>query len=114
MDVIGWRLDDVVQLIRGPGGSPVRLQILKETALPGADEVVLTLVRDKVKLEAQAAQKEILDLPGDLAEQKIGVITVPSFYQDYAARSRGEEDYTSTTSDVRRLVGELKDEGVNG
>jgi carboxyl-terminal processing protease len=115
VDVIGWRLDDVVQLIRGPGGSPVRLQILKETDLAGADEVVLTLVRDKVKLEAQAAQKEILDLPGELgAEQKIGVITVPSFYQDYAARSRGEKDYTSTTSDVRRLVGELKQEGVEG
>ena len=114
VDVVGWRLDDVVQLIRGPGGSPVRLQILKEAALPGTGEVVLTLIRDKVKLEAQAAKKEVIDLPGGNGERKIGVITVPSFYQDYAARSRGEKDYTSTTSDVRRLVGELKTEGVEG
>jgi carboxyl-terminal processing protease len=114
IDVIGWRLDDVVQLIRGPSGSPVRLQVLPEAALPGAGEKVVTLVRDKVKLEAQAAQKDIIALPGETSERKIGVITVPSFYQDYAARSRGEEDYTSTTGDVRRLVEELEAEDVDG
>lgn len=113
VDVIGWRLDDVVQLIRGPSGSPVRLQVLPKEALPGAGEKIITLVRDKVKLEAQAAQKEVITLPGN-TEQKIGVITVPSFYQDYAARSRGDENYTSTTSDVRRLVTELEDEAVQG
>ncbi len=114
VDVIGWRLDDVVQLIRGPSGSPVRLQVLPEAALPGAGEKIVTLIRDKVKLEAQAAKKAVITLPGEGSDQKIGVITVPSFYQDYAARSRGEENYTSTTGDVRRLVQELESEGVEG
>jgi carboxyl-terminal processing protease len=114
VDVIGWRLDDVVQLIRGPGGSSVRLQILPGGAIPGTPEDVLSLVRDKVKLEAQAAKSSVVEIPGDDGPLKIGVIDVPSFYQDYAARSRGDEDYTSTTRDVERLIGELEEQGVDG
>ncbi len=115
VDVIGWRLDDVVQLIRGPGGSAVRLQILPGGAIPGTPEQVIALVRDKVKLEAQAAKSSTVEIPGRNGEiQKIGVIDVPSFYQDYAARSRGDEDYTSTTRDVERLIGELEQQGIDG
>lgn len=114
VDVIGWRLDDVVDIIRGPGGTNVRLQILPEGALPGAGERVIELIRNKVKLEAQAAKKEIMSIPSSTGERKVGVITVPSFYQDYAAKSRGERDFTSTTADVRRLLTELTAEGVEG
>jgi len=114
VDVIGWRLDDVVQLIRGPGGTLVRLQVLSAGAPPGTPEQILGLIRDKVKLEEQAAKSSVLEVPrGDLT-YRIGVIDVPSFYQDYAARSRGEEDYTSTTRDVERLVMELKADGIDG
>ncbi len=114
VDVIGWRLDDVVQLIRGPGGTAVRLQILPGGAIPGTPEEVIALVRDKVKLEAQAAKSSIEEVPGANGIRKIGVITVPSFYQDYAARSRGDEDYTSTTRDVQRLIAELEEQGIDG
>ncbi len=113
-DVIGWRLDDVVQLIRGPGGTVVRLQVLTAGSLPGTPEKIIALVRDKVKLEEQAAKSNLIEVPRDDRTYRIGVIRVPSFYQDYAARSRGDEDYTSTTRDVARLVTELEAEGIDG
>ena len=113
-DVIGWRLDDVVDLIRGPSGSTVRLQVLPGGATPGSAPVVLPLVRDKVKLEAQAARKELLEFEYEGKPRRVGVITVPSFYQDYSARVSGARDYTSTTADVRRLTEELKAEGIDG
>jgi len=111
VDVIGWRLDDVVQKIRGPGGSHVRLQVLPAGAAPGSPEKVIELVRDKIKLEEQAAKKELQMIPFDGKTYRIGVINVPSFYQDFAARSRGDDDYTSTSRDVTRLIGEFKAEG---
>ncbi|MGD9386838.1 MAG: carboxy terminal-processing peptidase [Gammaproteobacteria bacterium] len=113
-DVIGWRLDDVVDLIRGPSGSTVRLQVLPGGATPGGAPVVIPLVRDKVKLEAQAARKELLEFEYEGEPRRVGVITVPSFYQDYNARVSGARDYTSTTADVRRLTEELKAEGIDG
>jgi carboxyl-terminal processing protease len=111
VDVIGWRLDDVVQKIRGPGGTRVRLQILPAGAAPGSPEKIIELKRDKIKLEEQAAKKQLLEIPFEGKTYRVGVITVPSFYQDFAARSRGEEDYTSTSRDVTRLLAEFKAEG---
>ena len=115
VDVIGWRLDEVVQLIRGPGGTVVHLQVLDAGAAPGTPERALYLVRDQVKLEEQAAKSSIIEVPKGDANYRIGVINVPSFYQDYAARSRGDENYTSTTRDVARLIQELsEEEGIDG
>jgi carboxyl-terminal processing protease len=111
VDVIGWRLDDVVQKIRGPGGTRVRLQVLPAGAAPGSPEKIIELVRDKVKLEEQAAKKQLLEIPLHGKTWRVGVITVPSFYQDFAARTKGEEDYTSTSRDVARLIEEFKAEG---
>lgn len=111
VDVIGWRLDDVVQRIRGPGGTTVRLQVLPAGAAPGSPEKTIQLVRDKVKLEEQAAKKSVLETPIDGRTYRVGVITVPSFYQDFAARSRGDDDYVSTSRDVARLIHELEQEG---
>jgi carboxyl-terminal processing protease len=111
VDVIGWRLDDVVQRIRGPGGTTVRLQVLPAGAVPGSTEKTIELVRDKIKLEEQAAKKEVIEMTLDGESYRVGVITVPSFYQDFAARSRGEADYTSTSRDVARLIEEFEAEG---
>jgi carboxyl-terminal processing protease len=111
VDVIGWRLDDVVQKIRGPGGTRVRLQVLPAGAAPGSPEKTIELVRDKVKLEEQAAKKELIEIPFEGRTYRIGVIDVPSFYQDFAARSRGDDDYVSTSKDVARLIEEFKAEG---
>jgi carboxyl-terminal processing protease len=113
VDVIGWRLDDVVQIIRGKVGTTVRLQILPAGAAPGSAEKQLELVRNKVTLEAQAAQKEVRKVKRGDQDMVVGVINVPSFYQDFEAKSSGEKDYRSTTRDVRRLIDELKQEGVS-
>lgn len=114
VDVVGWRLDEVVDLIRGPGGSTVRLQVLPGGAAPGSPPTEIPLVRDKVKLEAQAARKALLEIERGDQVHRIGVITVPSFYQDYSARASGDREYTSTTADVRRLALELVEEGIDG
>jgi len=114
VDVVGWQLDDVVQLIRGPSGSKVRLQVVAGDAAPGAPETMLELTRDKIKLEEQAAKKSVVPVKRGGETVNIGVITVPSFYQDFDARNRGEKDYISTTRDVRRLLGELRKDRVEG
>ena len=114
VDVIGWRLDDVVQIIRGPLGTTVWLQVLPGGSAPGSPENLISLVRDEVKLEEQAAKSQLLDIPSGNRNYKIGVITVPSFYQDHAARSRGDTNYTSTTRDVARLIAELRRKGMDG
>jgi carboxyl-terminal processing protease len=114
VDVVGWRLDDVVQLIRGPADTVVQLQILPGGALPGSPPKTISLTRNQVKLEEQAAKSEIVTIPKDGRQWSIGVIEVPSFYRDYRALSNGDEDYTSTTKDVKRLIGELEKKGVDG
>jgi carboxyl-terminal processing protease len=113
-DVIGWRLDDVVQLIRGKAGTTVRLQVLPAGAAPGSPEKVMEFVRNKVTLEAQAAHKEVRSVARNGRTFKIGVITVPGFYQDIAAQNAGDENYRSTTHDVLKLLRELKSENVDG
>jgi carboxyl-terminal processing protease len=112
VDVVGWRLDDVVQLIRGKVGTTVRLSILPGGAAPGSPEKQLELVRNKVTLEAQAAQKEVRKVKRGDRDVAIGVINVPSFYQDFEAKTAGEKDYRSTTRDVRRLIDELKQQRI--
>ncbi|MDY6944791.1 MAG: carboxy terminal-processing peptidase [Pseudomonadota bacterium] len=113
VDVIGWRLDDVVQIIRGKVGTTVRLNILPAGAAPGSPEKVLELQRNKVSLDAQAAQKKVHTIKRGDREMKVGVINVPSFYQDFEAKSSGAKDYRSTTRDVRKLIEELKAEKVD-
>lgn len=113
VDVIGWRLDDVVQLIRGKINTVVHLQILPAGAAPGSPEKHLQLTRNKVTLEAQASQKEVRKVKRGDRELTIGVINVPSFYQDFEAKAAGEKDYRSTTRDVRNLIEELKTEHMD-
>jgi carboxyl-terminal processing protease len=113
VDVIGWRLDDVVQIIRGKVGTTVRLNILPAGAAPGSPEKVLELQRNKVSLDAQAAQKEVHTIKRGDREMKVGVINVPSFYQDFEAKSSGAKDYRSTTRDVQKLLTELKAEKMD-
>jgi carboxyl-terminal processing protease len=113
-DVIGWRLDDVVQLIRGKAGTTVRLQVLPAGAAPGSPAKVLDFVRNKVTLEAQAAHKEVKTVVRNGRTLKIGIITVPGFYRDIEAQNAGDENYRSTTRDVLKLINELKAENING
>lgn len=114
VDVVGWRLDDVVKLIKGPKGTTVRLTILPaKTGVNGPSKEV-TLVRDKIKLEDQAAKKEVINYQSNGKNMRLGVISLPSFYMDYEAYQKGDPDFRSTTRDVKKLIGELKTEGVDG
>jgi carboxyl-terminal processing protease len=110
-DVIGWRLDDVVQQIRGKVDTVVRLNILPAGATPGSTERVLQLKRNKVTLEGQAAKKEIRQIQRGGKTYKIGIITVPSFYNDMEAASNGNNNNRSTTHDVHRLLQEISAAG---
>jgi len=114
VDVMGWRLDDVVQLIKGPKGTIVRLEILPaETGVNGPSEEI-RLQRDKIKLEDMEAKSELISFKKDGRDYKIGVISLPSFYMDFKAYQDGDPNYTSTTRDVKRLVGELEAQGIDG
>jgi carboxyl-terminal processing protease len=113
-DVIGWRLDEVVELIRGPKDSTVRLEVLPAKAKSADQHKLITIVRNKVKLEEQSAQKKVLEIPDGDKVHKVGVIDIPAFYIDFDAMRRGDEDYKSTTRDVKKLLQDLQDEGVEG
>ncbi|MDY0249908.1 MAG: carboxy terminal-processing peptidase [Pseudomonas sp.] len=115
VDVIGWRLDEVVKLIRGPKGSQVRLEIIPASNAPNDQtSKVVTLTREAVKLEEQAAKKSILNLDQDGRKVKLGVIEIPAFYLDFKAYRAGDPEYKSTTRDVKRLITELQKEQVEG
>lgn len=115
VDVIGWRLDEVVKLIRGPKGSQVRLEIIPASNAP-TDQTskTVTLTREAVKLEEQAAKKSILNLSKEGRDYKLGVIEIPAFYLDFKAYRSGDPEYKSTTRDVKRLITELQKEQVEG
>ena len=93
LDVIGWRLDDVVQKIRGPGGTLVRLQLLPAGAAPGSAQKIVEFTRNRVSLEAQASHKAMRVVQRNGREVKVGIITVPSFYQDYDASRAGAQGF---------------------
>ena len=110
IDVIGWRINDVVKLIRGKKGTVVRLKILPSSQAGRGPEKIVKLMRDKVDLEEQAAKKSIIQQGG----KKIGVITIPSFYLDFEAQQNKSSNYASTSRDVSRILNELKTEHVDG
>ncbi|WP_424683403.1 carboxy terminal-processing peptidase [Frateuria sp. YIM B11624] len=113
-DVIGWRLDDVVDKIRGKKDTTVRLEILPaDVGLDGKHELV-TLVRKKVSIEEQAAKKKVIEVKDGDVSRKIGIIDLPTFYSDFGARREGDKNFKSATRDVAKLLGELKAEGVQG
>ena len=113
VDVIGWRLDDVVKLIRGKKDTVVRLEVLPAAAMDNFSSKTIPIVRSKVELEEQSAQSEILLVEGYGQVHRIGVIDIPTFYIDFEALQAGDANYRSTTRDVKRLLSELKSEQVD-
>ncbi|AKC86460.1 carboxy terminal-processing peptidase [Pseudoxanthomonas suwonensis] len=115
-DVIGWRIDDVVGKIRGTKGTQVKLEYIPaESGIDGEHQTV-TLTRQRVQLAEQAAKSKTYTIPahGDMPARLVGVIELPTFYQDFEGRRRNGSDYTSATRDVARLLAEFKDKGVDG
>ena len=112
VDVIGWRLDDVVDLIRGPKGTIINLQILPKGIGPEGPYKTVTLTREKIKLEEQDASSKIIELPE--TSSRIGVIELPTFYIDFAAQAEGKRDYKSTSRDVRKLITSMNKDNIDG
>jgi carboxyl-terminal processing protease len=114
VNVIGWRLDEVVDLIRGPQDSKVTLEVIPASATDETLTRTIAISRDEVKLEEQSASKDVIELDRQGENYNIGVITIPTFYADFQAMQAGDPDYKSTTRDVRKLINELKSQGVDG
>jgi len=113
-DVMGWRMDDTVALIRGAEDSIVLLDVLPAEAGPDGKHQFISLIRKKISLEKRAAKKSIIDVKDGSTTHHIGVISLPGFYQDFAAHQKGNRDYKSATRDVSRLLDELKKDKVEG
>ena len=114
VDVVGWRIDDVVDLIRGPKGSKVRLEIIPSSALNDSETKEILIVRNVVKLEDQAAEKKLITLERDTKDYKVGVIELPAFYFDFDAYQKRDYNYKSSSKDVKRLIKELNKENIDG
>ncbi|WP_249977120.1 carboxy terminal-processing peptidase [Vreelandella olivaria] len=114
VNVVGMRLDNVVDLIRGPKGSVVRLDVVPAQAVDMTRSQIVEITRDTVSLEDQAAHSDIIEVERDGKPHRIGVINIPTFYVDFDAWQAGEEEYRSTTRDVAREIEHLKEEGIEG
>ncbi|MCZ6804652.1 MAG: carboxy terminal-processing peptidase [Proteobacteria bacterium] len=112
VDVIGWRLDDVVDLIRGPKGTIIKLETLAKGVGAEGPSKIITMTRDKIKLEEQDASSSIIEIPE--TNTRIGVINLPTFYIDFAAQAEGKKDYKSTSRDVRELIKSILKENIDG
>jgi carboxyl-terminal processing protease len=112
-DILGWRLDDAVALIRGAADSTVLLDVLPADAGPDGKHKLVSLIRKKISLEDQAAKKSILSMRDGKITRHVGVISLPGFYEDFEARQGGDQDFKSATRDVARLLDELKKEKVD-
>lgn len=114
VDVIGWRLDDVVELIRGEKDSVVRLEIIPSKGESAGISREIAIVRDKIQLEEQAAKAEVIEVNNESGNYKLGVIAVPTFYLDVEAYYNRDPNFKSTTKDVMKLLEELRAEKVDG
>ena len=106
--VIGWTVDDVVARLRGPAGSAVTLDILPYGSAPGSAARRVTVVRATIRLDDQRASGRIEELRRGAVAYRIGIIAVPVFYQDFAARKAGRKDYLSVTRDVALALEQMK------
>jgi carboxyl-terminal processing protease len=113
IDVIGWRIDEVVELIRGEKDTKVRLELIPSKG-DSSNTKTITIVRDKVKLEDKSAQSKILEIDMNGEVFKLGVIEIPAFYMDFEAYRARDPEFKSTTRDVYNLVEELTEANVNG
>lgn len=115
IDVVGWRLDEVVKLIRGPKDSKVRLEVIPAKAVSDDERKIITITRDEVKLEEQSVQKAMIEVKGEKGgSHKFGVLDIPAFYLDFDAYRKRDPNYRSTTRDTAKLLSELVNDGAEG
>lgn len=114
VNILGWRLDEVVNLIRGPKGTRVRLEVIPSGSASQHLTREISIERNRVVLEDQAAKSDVIEIKRQDRTLRIGVIEIPAFYLDFEAYHRGDPDYTSTTRDVYRLLTELQTKNIDG
>ncbi|MEP6970140.1 MAG: carboxy terminal-processing peptidase, partial [Betaproteobacteria bacterium] len=112
-DVVGWRLDDTVALIRGTVDSTVRLDILSAGSGPDAPNRTISLIRNTITMQDRAAKAKVYSVTEGATKRRVGVITLPSFYEDVDARQKGDKEYRSATRDVARLLVDMKAQKVD-
>ncbi len=113
-DVVGWRIDDVIGLIRGQRNTIVKLRVIPANSAVGTPQKVIKITRDKIKIEDESATKKIVKIKKNGKDYKLGIIEVPSFYIDFKEYQSGNPDYKSTSGDVKKLIKELQKEGIDG
>jgi carboxyl-terminal processing protease len=115
VDVVGWKLSKIVELIRGPKGTEVKLTVIPVGAPDPSTRKIITLVRDEIQLVNSEAKAKIIDVPSSSGGQhRLGVIDLPSFYADFGLDGRREKNHKSTTTDVAKLLNKLNEEKVDG
>jgi carboxyl-terminal processing protease len=112
-EVLGWRIDDAVGLIRGAKDTVVVLDVLPAGAGQDGKHKLVKIVRNKINLERQAAKKSVIQIKSGAVARQVGVISLPTFYQDFDGRRKGEKNFKSATRDVSRLLEELKKDKVD-
>ena len=113
VNVVGARIDDAATLVRGKKGTAVKLALSPSDAKHEGKTKYVTLIRNKIIFEEGAAKKSVIQIEDGALTRRIGVISLPTFYQDFDARSRGEQKYKSATRDVARLLVELTNENID-
>jgi len=113
-DVVGWKLDDVVQLIRGKEDTQLRIQVIPKGLIGSGKTKIILLTRGEIKLEEQAAKSDTIHAKMHGRDYVIGVIDIPKFYFDFEANARGEKDFKSTTRDTKKLIRKLQAQNVDG
>jgi carboxyl-terminal processing protease len=113
-EIIGWRIDNAIKLIRGDKGTVVRLKLLPQGKAVSDPTKTVEIVREKIVLKDQLAKKEIRTYQQNGKNVKIGIINVPAFYVDFDAAKAGNPNYQSTTHDVKAILDSLKRENVDG
>ncbi|MDA8607124.1 carboxy terminal-processing peptidase [Gammaproteobacteria bacterium] len=112
-DVVGWRIDEVVQLIRGKAGTKVELELIPGKTEDFSERKLVTITREEVKLEEQAAKSRIIETQRNLQTIKVGIIDLPTFYIDFKAWRNREPDFRSSSKDVEIILRKFIDQGVD-
>ncbi|RPH01608.1 MAG: peptidase [Candidatus Pelagibacter sp. TMED153] len=112
-DVVGWRIDEVVQLIRGKAGTKVELELIPGKTEDFSERKFVTITREEVKLEEQAAKYWIIEIQRDLQTIKVGIIDLPAFYIDFKAWRNRDPDYRSSSKDVETILRNFSDQRVD-
>ena len=113
-DVIGWRVDEVVDLIRGKSGTSLDIEFIPFDSEDNSNRKIVNLIREEIKLEDRAAKSRVHSLRVIDEEYKIGIIDLPTFYIDFNAYKNRDPNYKSSSNDVKNILKEFNNSGVDG